>query len=120
VFLIVDAFTKYVKLYATKTTASKEAIKALYDYFINYSKPRIVVSDRGSCFISQEFKQFLDNHSIKHILVATGSPQSNGQEERINRVIVPMLSKQINREKGQSWYNVLHQVEYALNNWRNA
>ncbi|KYQ46157.1 hypothetical protein ALC60_14848 [Trachymyrmex zeteki] len=27
-----------------------------------------------------------------------------------------MLSKQINREKGQSWYSVLHQVEYALNN----
>lgn len=52
VFLIIDGFTKYVKLYATKTTSSKEAIYHLSDYFQNYSKPRIIVSDRGAAFTS--------------------------------------------------------------------
>lgn len=116
IFLVVDAFTKYVKLYATKTTTSKEAIKALSDYFSNYSKPRMIVSDRGSCFTSQEFKNFMEKQEVKHVLIATGSPQSNGQAERINRVIVPMLSKLVNREENQPWYNVLPQIEYALNN----
>lgn len=69
IFLVVDAFSKYEKLYVVKTTASREAVKALCDYFGNYSKPRVIVSDRGSCFTSQEFRDFLDEKGIKHVLV---------------------------------------------------
>jgi len=119
VFLIVDAFSKYVKLYPTKTTASSEAIRALCDYFINYSKPRVIVSDRGSCFTSKEFADFVNDQGIKHILVATGSPQSNGQVERVNRVLIPMLSKIVNKEEGKQWYKLLYEVEYAINNSKN-
>lgn len=116
VFLVVDAFSKFVRLYATKTTASKETIKALQDYFVSYSKPRIIISDRGSCFTSQEFKNFMDEQSVKHILIATGSPQSNGQVERVNRVLIPLLSKLVDKSEGQQWYKILHEAEYALNN----
>lgn len=97
VFLVVDAFSKYVKLYATKSTASKEVIKSLKDYFANYSKPRVIISDRGSSFTSQEFESFVRERDIKHILIATGSPQSNGQVERVNRVLIPMLSKLVDK-----------------------
>lgn len=116
VFLVVDAFSKYVKLYATKTTATSEAVKALCDYFNNYSKPRVIVSDRGSCFTSQEFADFVNNQVIKHILIATGSPQSNGQVERVNRVLVPILSKIVNKEEGKQWYKLLREAEHAINN----
>jgi len=85
VFVVIDAFSKYVKLYATKTTSSKEVIKALIDYFSNYNKPRLLISDRGSCFTSQEFKEFMNEQEIKHVLIATGSPQGNGQVERVNK-----------------------------------
>lgn len=33
------------------------------------------------------------------MLIATGSRQSNGQIERVNRVLIPMLSKLENKEE---------------------
>lgn len=37
IFLIIDAFSKFVRLYATKATNSKEAIQCLEQYFRSYS-----------------------------------------------------------------------------------
>lgn len=53
VFLVVDAFTKHVKLYAVKSTTSRETIQCLKDYFNTYSGPRILISDRRTCFTSK-------------------------------------------------------------------
>lgn len=57
------------------------------------------MSDRGSCFTSQEFTNFIHEQNIKHVLIARSSPQSNGQDERINRVLIPMLDKLINKHE---------------------
>ena len=119
IFLVVDAFTKYVKLYSTKTTASKEAIACLSDYFACYSRPMVIVSDRGTCFTSHEFSEYLKEEDIKHILIATGSPQANGQVERVNRVLGPMLGKITDHREGKKWYKFLREIEYALNNTTN-
>lgn len=73
IFLIIDGFTKFVKLYAVKTTDSKEAINCLRGYMRDYSRPKTIVSDRGSCFTSQEFKEFVDDYNISHVLIATAS-----------------------------------------------
>lgn len=116
IFIIIDAFTKYVRLYPVKTTKSKEAITWLRDYFQNYSNPKIIISDRGSAFTSHEFKEFVDERGIKHIKIATGSPQANGQVERVNRSLAPMLAKLTDSGEGKPWYRVLVQVEHAMNN----
>ena len=84
VFLVIDAFTKFVKFYATKTTNSREAIDCLKQYFSYYSRPRTLVSDRGSAFTSGEFSELLNENNVKHVKIATGSPQANGQAERVN------------------------------------
>lgn len=116
IFLVVDAFSKFVRLYATKTTNAREALKCLDQYFHSYSTPKVIVSDRGSAFTSAEFEDFLKSHHIKHIKVATGSPQSNGQAERLNRTILPMLAKLTDKSSGKAWYLSLAEVEHALNN----
>lgn len=116
VFLIIDAFTKYVKLFATKTTSSREAIHSLTDYFRNFSVPRVIISDRGTAFTSQEFKDFITEHDIVHVLIATGSPQANGQAERINRIITPMLAKLADKDNRLYWYKILPKAEFYINN----
>ena len=116
VFLIVDAFTKFVKLYATKTTSSREAIECLKFYFQNYSRPNTLVSDRGTAFTSVKFSDFLSENHIRHILIATGSPQANGQVERINRTMTPMLAKLTDNKSGLQWYKILKIVENSMNN----
>jgi len=42
----------------------------------------------------------------------------NGQVERINRILIPMLNKIVNKEKRKQWYKLLY-VEYAINNSKN-
>lgn len=115
IFVIVDGFTKFVKLYGTKTTNTAEVIKCLRNYFTIFSRPLRIVSDRGSCFTSQDFQNFVDENGITHIRIATASPQANGQVERFNRTIVPMIAK-LADERNVRWYETLDDVEYACNN----
>lgn len=114
--VVVDAFTKYTKLYATKTVAVGEVIPSLQKYFSYYSRPVRVVSDMGSCFKHENFEVFATRNNFQHIRNATAAPQANGQVERVNRVLTPMLGKMTEPVSRSDWTTLLERVEYALNN----
>lgn len=38
---------------------------------------KVIISDRGSAFTSAEFADFFSEYDIKHVKIATGSPQAN-------------------------------------------
>lgn len=114
IFLIVDGFTKFIRLYTCKSTTTDEALKHLNDYFRVYSKPKTVISDRGSCFTSHKFVTVMKELSIQHVLVAVATPRANGQAERVNRFIVPMIAKTMSNDN--KWSETLQTVEYAVNN----
>lgn len=114
--VIVDAFTKYVKLNAVNSTSTKKVNAALEKYTNYYSRPCRIITDRGSCFTSAEFAHFLQNQSIEHVKVATASPQANGQVERVNRVLTSMLGKLSKPMDHSNWVSTLLLVEHALNN----
>lgn len=105
-----------MKLYPSKSTNSREACLALESYFQHYSRPKRLISDRGTCFTSQEFKDFLEDRNIEHHKTAVASPQANGQVERVNRVLRPALSKLSESHDQSDWYLQLSKIEYALNN----
>lgn len=114
--VIMDSFTKFVKLYPTKTTCNKEAINGLKQYFEHYSRPKTIITDKGSYFTSTEFNEFMNSNGIQHFKITTGSPQANGQVERVNRTLTPMLTKLSNDSAGKYWYKFIENIEYALNN----
>ncbi|KMQ81616.1 hypothetical protein RF55_25750, partial [Lasius niger] len=58
----------------------------------------------------------MEEYNIKHIKIATGSPQANGQVERVNRIVGPMIAKLTDIEKGLHWDAVIEDVEFSLNN----
>lgn len=112
---IVDGFSKFIKLFATKSTKTCEVLRALRLCFNYYSKPRRIISDRGTSFTSKDFEAFCNIHSIDHVLIATNCPKANGQIERYNRTLVPLLAKLVEIRKA-CWDNVLFEAEYLLNN----
>lgn len=114
ILLVVDGFTKFVKIYPCSSTNTKQVIKHLQSYFNSYSRPTRIVSDRGSCFTSNEFKEFVNDNDIKHVLIATGVPRANGQAEVINKSINAMCSKL--SDDVQKWDEVLSKIEYSINN----
>lgn len=116
ILLIIDAFTKFTKLYATNTTNTKESCTALQQYFDQYSRPRCVISDRGTAFSSNECQEFLKARNIKHIMNATASPQANGQVERVNRILTPLMAKSCEKFRHVDWPSTLRKAEFVLNN----
>jgi len=67
--VVIDSFTKFVKLYPTKTTTTSEVINHLNIHFANYSRPRIVISDRGTAFTSSEFTSFCVKITISNTFI---------------------------------------------------
>lgn len=114
--VIVDSFTKFVKVYPATSTSTKEVCRALEKYFEFYSRPARVISDRGTCFTSLEFSEFMEKHNIQHIKNAVASPQANGQVERVNRILKNMLGKLTEPLQHSDWTKQIKHVEYAINN----
>lgn len=59
ILVVIDSFTRYTWLFAVKSVSFKETIARLADLFNIFGNPKIIVSDRGTAFSSQEFKDFL-------------------------------------------------------------
>lgn len=113
---IVDGFTKFERLFATKTS-SDEVVKALNTYCIAYGCPRRIVSDKGRGFDSENdgFRKWYEKRKIKPIMTGVACPWANGQVERYNRTIIPMLAKLRDASK-KEWDVILGKCELALNN----
>lgn len=116
ILVVTDAFTKHVKLYPVNATSTKEVICAMDKYFEYYDRPRRIVSDRGSCFTSVEFADFVKKYNIIHVKTATCAPQANGQVERVNRVLKAMLGKITTPVDNSDWVKRLKDVQFAINN----
>lgn len=91
IFLLVDAFTKFAILKPTKTTKTSKVIKILTSLFKIFGTPKRIISDRGTCFTSEEFQKYCGEYETMHVKVAVQTPRANGQVERYNRTVIPML-----------------------------
>lgn len=111
-----DAFSKLCKLYAVNSTSTKEVLACLEKYFEYYGRPRRIITDQATCFTSFEFTKKMMDWNIEHVKVAVGSPQANGQVERLHRTIKAMLGKLIEPISHADWVQELAHTEYAINN----
>lgn len=76
----------------------------------------MLISDRGAVFTSGEFESFCSENNIKHICTATHSPKANGQVERVNRMLGPMISKLIDNKTKLYRYEIISDIEFVINN----
>lgn len=58
-------------------------------------KIKILRSDRGSEYTSNEINQYCQDNRIFHQVTAPYSPQSNGVAERKNRTLLDMINSMI-------------------------
>ena len=81
--VVVDAHSKWVDIYSTSGTTTKETVNCLKHSFAQFGLPVSIVSDNGLCFASQEFKEFTKNSGIRHITTAVYKPSTNGLTEKM-------------------------------------
>ncbi|XP_018316620.1 uncharacterized protein [Mycetomoellerius zeteki] len=58
ILVIVDAFTRFTWLFPTKSTSTKEIVTSLKFLFTSFGPSKEVVTDRGTAFTSNEFRDF--------------------------------------------------------------
>ena len=61
---------------------AESTITHLRQGFATHGLPKIIVSDNGPAFISEQFSTFLSLHGIRHIKSAPYHVASNGLTER--------------------------------------
>ena len=87
ILCIVDHFSKYAKIYFTKTKRSEEILELLKEYISKVGKPTILQSDNGGEFCANIIKNYLKNEGIIFINSSSRHPQTNGVVEGFNKNI---------------------------------
>ena len=91
--LVVDYFSRYVKVQTLSTATSASIIKALKAVFPRHGIPSTLVSDNGPQYSPQEFANFSCEYNFTHTRSSQRCPQSNDLAERMVRTVRSLLSK---------------------------
>jgi hypothetical protein len=117
ILTFVDRLTKMTHL--VPTTTQCDAVQTA-NLFINHvykhhGLPRAFVSDRGTQFTSNFFRELCRQWNINQCLSTAYHPRSNGQTERMNRIVEDTIRHYVSPTL-DDWDEHLPQVEFAINN----
>jgi len=94
--VLIDAHSKWVEVFNTPSATSGAVITELRTTFARFGLPETIVTDNGTCFVSAEFEQFLQQNGIRHLTSAPYHPSSNGLAERTVQIVKKGLKKVTN------------------------
>jgi len=103
-FLIVsiDYFTKWIEAKPLATITTQQVQQFVWkDIICWYGVSHTIISDNGRQFIDKELTKFYIGLGIKHITNSVEHPQTNGQAEAANKVILVGLRKWLDGAKGR-------------------
>ena len=90
---MIDAHSKWMEVFSTKTTTTTKTISFLRSCFARFGLPVTVVSDNGPQFVSQEFKNYLSSMNIRGINTSFYKPSTNGLAENAVGIFKSAMSK---------------------------
>ena len=91
--LAFDYFSWFPIVRKLQSLHSVSVIKHLKEIFMEIGVLRCIVSDGGTQFTSQEFKDFMRRWDIQHRITSLTNVQSNGQAEHFVQTIKNSLTK---------------------------
>ncbi|RWS00691.1 hypothetical protein B4U79_11010, partial [Dinothrombium tinctorium] len=94
-------FSKMVFLRPVRSTRAKHTVQAVKGIIETYWVPERIVTDRGTAFKNKQFEEYCATLDIELIFNSTANPRANGQVERMNRTLVPMIASMCKREDGK-------------------
>jgi transposase InsO family protein len=87
-FIKIDTFTKWMEVVPVVNITQKAAVKFLQIIIYRFSVPRRVVTDNGTQFKGAKFARCCADFDIQHQPSSAAHPQTNGQVERTNGLIL--------------------------------
>uniref|UniRef100_A0A2N9IY37 Uncharacterized protein n=1 Tax=Fagus sylvatica TaxID=28930 RepID=A0A2N9IY37_FAGSY len=105
-----DYFTKWIEAEPLSNIRDVDTKRFLWKNIITrFGIPWAVISDNGTQFESKLFKGFCSDLSIRNFFSSPGYPQSNGQAEISNKVVLSGIKRKLEAAKGK-WVEELPSV----------
>jgi hypothetical protein len=116
VFVVVDRFSKMVIMVACKKSIIAEATAKLFfeRVWVHFGLPQTIVSDRDIRFLSTFWSSLWSLLDTKLTKSTTFHPQTDGQTEVVNRMVVHIL-RMYNSKHPCTWDESLPYVQHSYN-----
>ena len=114
--VFVDRLSKMARLVPCHDTTTAEQFADLFvnTVFRSHGMPRELISDRDTRFTSEFWAALTQRLGVTRAMSSAFHPQTDGQTERVNRIIEDMLRHFIDPSHG-NWVRLLPLVEFAYN-----
>jgi len=115
IWVVVCRFSKMAFFIACKKTTTTTQTTELYFQHVwpHFGLPNSIISDRDSCFLSTFWKTIWALLGCRLKFSTAFHPQTDGQIEVVNRVLVHALRIHFGRSK--QWDNYLHILQHSYN-----
>ena len=114
IFVVLDAYSKYVKLYVIKKETTRTALRVLFHKYVpEMGKSRRLLTDNGTQFKSLVWGEALRKVGIRLVYCSIRQPQSNPTEQvtrELGRLFCTLCS-----DAHTSWAKDLPEIEYFMN-----
>jgi transposase InsO family protein len=113
----VDKFSKWIEAKPVRKADGATSLKFVCRLVVRYSIPHSIITDNGINFAQGELKEYCHDVGIRLNLASVSHPQSNGQVERANSLILagmkPRFEEPLRRAAG-AWAKELDSVLWSL------
>jgi len=119
---VMDDYSRFIISWELCSTMKTIDVKNTLDEAINHpqvnlNKPPKLLSDNGSCYVSQELGSYLEQYNIKHVRGRPGHPQTQGKIERYHRTMKNVIKLENYYSPDELRYRLSEFIEY-YNNFR--
>jgi hypothetical protein len=116
IIAIIDAFTRWVELYAMPDATAKSALRALMLHNKTFGQPHQLVSDNGTQYVNEVIAEWATIVGIEHIRTVPYSHQENTLVERSHKETERHLRALVFDDKTHAkWSKHLGTVQRIMN-----
>jgi transposase InsO family protein len=113
----VDKFSKWIEAHPITNLRAEQAVSFFTEIIHWFGVLNSIITDNGSQFTGRKFLVFCDKHHIRVDWAVVAHPQTNGQVERANSMILqglkPRIFDRLNKS-GRKWLQELPTVVWSL------
>ncbi|EGT58928.1 hypothetical protein CAEBREN_19301 [Caenorhabditis brenneri] len=118
VAVFVDAFSKFIIAEAVPDQKADTLSEIFRDRVVaRFGPPKLLVTDQGTNFMSQKFKELLQSLNCQHNQSTAYHHEANGQVERANQTLETMIRQM---KDSENWDKELQTIIHAYNSSKNA
>ena len=116
ILTLVDEYSRFPFAFPCKDMTSTSVISCFNQLFAVFGMPGYIHNDRAQDFLSQEVKDYLNNHGIATSRTSRYNPRGNGQCERYNGIIwkTVLLALRTKNLPTTEWQQVLPDALHSI------